>query len=48
MNKAIKNLVNELKEKLPDFNVFRANFNKIVFTNENTQYKKLIQYILKR
>ncbi|KFX55320.1 DUF262 domain-containing protein [Clostridium botulinum] len=48
MNKAIKNLVNELKEKVTDFNVFRANFNKIVFTNENTQYKKLIQYIFKK
>lgn len=48
MNKAIKNLVNELKEKFLDFNVSIANFNEIAFTSKNTQCKKLIQYIFKK
>ena len=48
MNKAIDILIEDLKSKVPDYEIFKANFEKIIFTNKITKQKKLIQYIFKK
>jgi uncharacterized protein with ParB-like and HNH nuclease domain len=47
VQKLIVDLEEDLIDKTPDLNIFLENFNKIVFTNDETRYKKLIQYIFK-
>lgn len=44
--KVLKDLKRKLKEKIPAYKEFEVNFSEIVFTNELTKNKKLVQYIL--
>ena len=39
-------LKSELKKRIPSYQEFEANFDEIIYTNENTSQKKLVQYIL--
>lgn len=48
MNLVINKLLDDLRNKLPEFEVFEQKFEKIVFTDKKTKYKKLIQYIFKK
>lgn len=42
----IRDLKRKLKEKIPTYEEFHANFEEILFSNEFTKQKKLVQYIL--
>ena len=44
----INNLIKDLQDKVPEYSVFESKFVKLSFSNEDTQYKKLIQYIFKK
>ncbi|CDA09269.1 DUF262 domain-containing protein [Intestinibacter bartlettii] len=48
MNITINKLIEDLKSKIPDYDIFRLNFEKIIFTNKITKQKQLIQYIFKK
>lgn len=48
MGDIISNLIKDLQDKTPEYNVFESKFSKISFSNEYTQDKKLIQYIFKK
>ena len=39
-------LKSELKRRIPSYQEFEANFDEIIYTNENASQKKLVQYIL--
>ena len=42
----LTSLKNELKKRIPSYEEFEANFKEIIFTNEISTQKKLVQYIL--
>ena len=42
----LSSLKNELKKRIPSYEEFEANFKEIIFTNERSTQKKLVQYIL--
>lgn len=44
----LASLKSELKKRIPSYEEFEANFKEIIFTNEITTQKKLVQYILAR
>lgn len=44
----INNLIIDLKESIPEYNVFESHFKSIVYTSQQEKDKKLVQYILKK
>lgn len=42
----LKDLVNKLKSRTPQEDVFKANFREILYTDSNTKQKALVRYIL--
>ena len=42
----LNSLKGELKKRIPSYEEFEANFKEIIFTDENSTQKKLVQYIL--
>ena len=46
--KVLKELKNKIQERIPTMDEFLANFGEIIFTNNITKQKKLVQYILSK
>jgi len=46
--KVLREFKNKVKEKIPSYKEFEINFSEIIFTNELTKNKKLVQYILSK
>lgn len=44
----INDLINDLKESLPEYESFKNSFSKVIYTSEQPKDKKLVQYILKK
>ena len=44
----VNNLIIDLKESLPEYNVFESHFKSIIYTSQYERDKKLVQYILKK
>lgn len=44
----LRDLTEDLKEKLPPLETVREGFKKLTYTNDETRHKKLIQYIFRR
>jgi hypothetical protein len=42
----LKDLVNKLKNRIPQEEVFKANFREIIYTDSNTKQKAIVRYIL--
>lgn len=46
--RVLKDFKDKVREKIPTYKEFEVNFSEIVFTNELTKNKKLVQYILSK
>ncbi len=46
--KVLKDFKSKVRKKIPTYKEFEVNFSEIVFTNELTKNKKLVQYILSK
>lgn len=44
----VNNLIIDLKESLPEYNIFESHFKSIIYTSQYERDKKLVQYILKK
>ncbi len=46
--RVLKDFKDKVREKIPTYKEFEVNFSEIIFTNELTKNKKLVQYILSK